>query len=359
MASDSAPVSNISFFDGLSSRKRRVTLRLADGLDILENEVVVATWPYADVRRADGPASKFRLSCVSAAPLARLDIDDAATAEAVAARCASLDVGSPHARHTWRIVGWSLAAICSILAVTFFGIPYAADRLAPLIPFRVEQWIGKSVDTQVRAIFGGKECNAAAGRDAFVSLVSKLKTAGNIETPLEAQVISIALPNAFALPGGKVYVTDGLLQKARNADEVAGVIAHELGHVYHRDTMRKIIQTGGSSFLIGLLFGDLTGASAVIFATRSLVDSSYSRDAERDADAFAAETMHKLGRSPKPMGEFLLRITGAQANKSITILSSHPLSEDRLTVLSKLDRANTGDELLTATEWQALKAICK
>jgi Zn-dependent protease with chaperone function len=320
---------------------------------------VVATWPYADVRRADGPASRFRLSCVSAAPLARLDIDDAATAQAVAARCSSLDVGSPHVRHTWRIVGWSLAAICSILVVTIYGIPYAADRLAPLVPYRVEQWIGKSVDTQVRAIFGSKDCNAAAGRAAFETLVGKLKSAGGIETPLEPQVISLALPNAFALPGGKVYVTDGLLQRARNPDEVAGVIAHELGHVYHRDSLRKIIQTGGSSFLIGLLFGDITGASAVIFATRSMIDASYSREAESEADAFAAETMHKLGRSPKPMGEFLLRITGAQAKKSITILSSHPLSEDRLATLTKLDRANTGAELLSEAEWQALKAICK
>jgi Zn-dependent protease with chaperone function len=357
--SDIAPGSNVTFFDGQSSRKRRVTLRLADGLDILENEAVVATWPYADIRRADGPASRFRLSCLSAAPLARLDIEDAATAEAVAARCTSLDVGSPHTRQTWRIVGWSLAAVCSILVVTFYGIPYAADRLAPLIPYRVEQWIGKSVDTQVRAIFGGKDCNAPAGHDAFVSLVSKLKTAGKLETPIEAQVLSIALPNAFALPGGKIYVTDGLLQRARTPDEVAGVIAHELGHIHHRDNLRKLIQTGGSSFLIGLLFGDVTGASAMIFATKSLVDASYSREAERDADTFAAEVMHKLGRSPKPMGEFLLRITGAQVGKSITILASHPLSEDRLTVLTKLDRANTGAELLTAAEWQALKAICK
>ena len=195
--------------------------------------------------------------------------------------------------------------------------------------------------------------------DLFQSLITRLQRAGEIEMPLDAQVLSISLPNAFALPGGKVYVTEGLLQKARGPDEVAGVIAHELGHVKHRDNLRKIIQNGGSSFLVGLLFGDVTGGSAVVFATRALVDASYSREAEHAADLFAAEVMHKLGRSPKPMGEFLMRITGAQANKSITILASHPLTEDRLAELTRLDRANTGGELLSVTEWQALKAICK
>src|SRR5262249_59364211 len=107
---------------------------------------------------------------------------------------------------------WSLAAACSIVAVTVYGIPLLADRLAPLIPFKVEQWIGHSVDAQVRAIFGGKTCSAPAGQAAFVSLVDKLKVAGEIDSPLDPQVISVAFPNAFALPGGQGYVTDTLLQ---------------------------------------------------------------------------------------------------------------------------------------------------
>jgi Zn-dependent protease with chaperone function len=166
------------------------------------------------------------------------------------------------------------------------------------------------------------------------------------------------LPNAFALPGGKIYVTNGLLQKAKNPDEVAGVLAHELGHLEHRDSLRKLIQTGGTSFFVGLLFGDVLGGGAMIFATRSLLDVSYSRDAERSADAFAAELMHKLGRSPKPMAELLFRITGAQAQKSITILSTHPLTEERLAVMEKEDRPATGPEILDPNEWISLKRIC-
>jgi Zn-dependent protease with chaperone function len=359
MTPDAVQHGRAIYFDGRSNRKRNVELRLATDLDIVEYDAVAASWPYADIRRADGPAETLRLGCLTALPLARIEIADAATKEAVIARCGSLDVGRAGTGQTWRIVFWSLAAVCSILVITLFGIPFAADRLAPLLPASFERRIGEAVDKQVRLIFGGKACTAPEGQAAFTALVDKLKRAGGVEAPLDAQVLAASIPNAFALPGGKVYLFNGLLQRAQSPDEVAGVLAHELGHVHHRDSVRKLIQIGGTSFLIGLLFGDITGAGAVIFASRALLDASYSREAERRADTFTVEVMHKLGRSPKPMGEFLFRITGAEANKAVTILASHPLTEDRLATMKSEDRPNTGAELLSAREWRALKDICR
>jgi Zn-dependent protease with chaperone function len=319
--------------------------------------VIVDRWPYDQVRRADSPPQTLRLRCATALPLARLEVTDGATQGFVAAYCRSLDVGATG--QTWRIVAWSLAAAGSILLLVFFGIPFAADRLAPILPLAIEQRIGDAVDKQVQVMFGGKTCDGAEGQAAFTKLVDKLKTAGGIEMPLEARVISSSIPNAFALPGGKVYLLDGLLKKAEKPDEVAGVLAHELGHVQHRDSLRKIIQTGGTSFLIGLLFGDVTGGSAVLFVGRTLFDASYSRDQERDADAFAIDVMHKLGRSPKGLGELLVRVTGKNGvANSLTLLSSHPLSDDRLGLMSKDGGVSAGPELLSATEWKALKGIC-
>jgi len=347
------------YFDGTSNRKRSVALRLAAGLDLLEDGALVDTWPYDQIRRVDGPPALLRLSCATALPLARLEIADAATAQALLPRCPALDLGRGGAAQTWRIVVWSMAAVCSILAVTFLGIPLLADRLAPLVPFSVEKRIGEAVDQQIRALVGGKVCEDAAGRAAFATLMEKLARAGDIEIALDAEVLSTPVPNAFALPGGRVYLLDGLLQPARNPDEIAGVLAHELGHVQHHDNMRRLIQTGGTSFFVGLLLGDVAGSGAMIFAARSLIDAAYSRDAEQRADVFAVEVMHRLGRSPKPMGELLLRVTGAEGDKTVTILANHPLTEDRLAAMTKEDRPNSGAELLSASEWRALKGICK
>ena len=68
--------------------------------------------------------------------------------------------------------------------------------------------------------------------------------------------------------------------------------------------------------------------------------------------------MHALGRSPKPMGELLFRVTGKEVEKSISILASHPLTEDRLTRMNGEDRPPSQPPLLTPQEWTSLKAIC-
>jgi predicted Zn-dependent protease len=347
------------YFDGTSSRKRRVHLRTAAGLELVEEGRTVARWPFEAVRRVEGPPKRLRLRCTAALPLARLEIEDAAAIESLIPRFPALDAERAAPGQIRRIVLWSIAAACSIAAVTVYGIPFIADRLAPLIPYAVERRIGEAVDAQVRAIFDGKICDDPEGRAAFAILIDKLKHAGGVDFPVDAEVMGNSTANAVALPGGKVYLIDGLLQKAISADEVAGVLAHEIGHLRHRDGLRRVIQTGGTSFLIGLLLGDVTGGGAVIFVARSILDASHSREQEQQADAFAIEVMHKLGRSPRPLGELLLRITGEQGKNGLTILNSHPLSQDRLAEMKRRDVPITGPEILSPQEWQALRGICR
>jgi predicted Zn-dependent protease len=120
-----------------------------------------------------------------------------------------------------------------------------------------------------------------------------------------------------------------------------------------------LIQRGGTSFLLGLLLGDVTGGGVAIFIGRTLVDSAYSRDAERAADGFAADRMVELGRPPRALGDFLKRVANDSAVKGISIVLSHPLTDERLAQLSKMQAATTGAPLLGDAEWQALRSICK
>jgi Zn-dependent protease with chaperone function len=356
-AADGAAASPAIYFDGVTSRKHAVALIFGADLEISEDGVVVASWRFDDLRAIDGGPGGLRLKCVSALPLARLDVSDAAAQAEIRGRARFLDI-EQGSRQTGRIVAWSLAAIVSIAATVFIGVPLIADRLAPLIPLSFERRLGEMADNQVRMIFGGKVCTDPQGNAAFAKLVETLRQAGHVDIPLRTAVLASPTPNAFALPGGKIYLLDGLLQKANNADEIAGVVAHEMGHVSHRDLTRMMIQNGSTSFLIGLLFGDITGSGAAIFVTRSVVGASYSREAEKNADAFAIDTMHALDRSPAPMGELLYRVTGAQGGSSIGILASHPLTEERRALMRQEDRPATGPEILSAAEWRALKAVC-
>src|SRR6267378_4536106 len=346
------------YFDGTSSRRRLVTLEFNDRLEITEYERTLAAWSYADIRRADSPSGTLRVTCLAAPALARLEIRDAAVAAELISRCTQLDENIPGRRGVARIVGWSLAATVSIVAVVLFGVPLAADRLTPLVPQAFERRLGDVAEGQVKTMFGGKICDNAPGQAAFTKLVNAIRQSAGLDPSIQSVVLSSPIPNAFALPGGKVYVFSGLLAKADNADEVAGILAHELGHLKHRDGTRNLIYNGGTSFLIGLLFGDITGSGALIFASRSLITASYSREAEQNADTFAIDAMHGLGRSPKPMGELMFRVTGNEGDRNLSILSNHPLTEDRLARMSHEDQPPSGPPLLTAVEWVSLKAIC-
>jgi Zn-dependent protease with chaperone function len=349
----------VVYFDGTSSRRHAATLAFTDALEIAVDGETKARWAYADIRRADGAPGTLRVFCQSAPPLARVEIRDPALAAELTSRAVNLDEHHLGRRGVAKIVGWSLAATLSIVLVVLFGVPLAADRLAPLVPESFERRLGEASEKQVKIVFGEKTCSSSpAGQAAFEKLVTTLRAAAGLDTSVQSAVVSSEIPNALALPGGKVIVFDSLIAKANSPDEIAGVIAHELGHLKHRDNMRGLIYNGGTSFLIGLLFGDITGSSAVIFASRTLVTSSYSREAETAADTFSIEVMQKLGRPPKAMGELLLRVTGKEGGKGLTIISTHPLTEDRLARMSREDQTIKGPPLLSEAEWQALKGIC-
>jgi Zn-dependent protease with chaperone function len=354
----SVPDGTAIYFDGKSSRRRLVTVSFKDQLEIHEPPQTTTNWPYADIRRADSPSGILRLSCLTAPALARLEIRDAALAAKLGSRCTRLDENVPGRHGVAAIVGWSLAAAASIVAVVLFGVPLAADRLTPLVPQAFERRLGDVADGQIKTLFGGKVCGNPSGQAAFAKLVNAVRQTAGLDMSIRTAVLSTPVPNAFALPGGTVYLFNGLLARAENPDEIAGVLAHELGHLKHRDSTRNLIYNGGTSFLIGLLFGDITGSGALIFASRSLVTASYSREAEQNADTFSIDVMQRLGRSPKAMGELLLRVTGKEVDKSLSILSNHPLTEDRLRRMTDEDRPLSGPPLLTAAEWKSLKAIC-
>jgi Zn-dependent protease with chaperone function len=347
------------YFDGQSSRRHDVELHFDDALDIVEHGTRLASWNYADMRRVDAPVGILRLWSTAAPPLARIEIRDPVSRQRVEGLCPGLTgAGGTGSISALRITAWSLAAASVIIAMIWFGVPLAADQLAEVLPLSWERPLGQAIDQQVRAVFSGPVCTRQDGHDALTKLVSALQSSAHLPIAPDPVVLRSTVPNAFALPGGRVYVLSALLQRARSADEIAGVLAHEFGHVSHRDGVRRLIRDGGTAFLVGLLFGDVSGAGAALYAGRSLLSAAYSRDVEAGADAFAIKVMHDLGRPTAPMGDLLLRITGPQT-EAFSILSDHPLTPERARHLAQEDPTPLQPELLDAAEFQALRSICQ
>jgi Zn-dependent protease with chaperone function len=327
-----------TYFDGETSARRHVHVATADaGLRIIAGDGrAIAEWPWDEIREVGALAGALRLTREGFS--ARLEVRAPATVDAI--RKAAPSLGARDAGLDRKIVLWSLAAAASLLGLAFFGLPLLADRLAPALPWSVDRRMGQALDAQIRLLLpvraGGFACGSAeaeqAGRRALDRLAKRLTDAAGLPLPVEIVVVRSGLPNAFALPGGPIYLFDGLIQRAASGDEIAGVLAHEIGHVAVRDGAKRALQAGGFSFLFGFVLGDFVGGGAAVAAARALAQASYSRAAEMDADRYSVNLMKKDGGDPRALGALLLRLTGEDKTDGadpLAYIASHPGGPER------------------------------
>jgi len=361
-----------TFFDGVTSARHAVTVEAApEALRIRGADgAAIDEWPYGDLRALSAPDDVLRLGRAGSPVLARLEIREPALIAEIDRRADTLDrSGSTERRTRKRVILWSLAAMASLVLVAIFGVPALSDRIAPLIPLSLEHRLGLAMDQQVRAILDNRksdkpfECGLAdaekPGRAALDAMVGRLEAAAALAIPLKAVVVRRREANAIALPGGHIYVFEGLVTRSRSPDELAGVIAHEIGHVAHRDGTRSLLQSAGLSFLFGMLLGDFTGGGVVVIAARTVVQSAYSREVEAAADLYGVRLMARIGGDARAFAAILDRIAGA-IEPGVKIIADHPQTKDRVAAIIAAVAAQPAalQPLLAPPQWAALKRIC-
>ena len=297
-------------------------------------------------RPLSSPDDVLRLGKAGNAVLAQTRVRDPHLAAAIDERSMPVDrTGRIERRLRTKVIFWSLAATVSLLMVAIVGVPRIASVLTPLIPYAIERKLGAAVDAQARAgLEGGSscgtfECGSAekelAGHAAFDKLMRQIETAAALPLPLRVRVVRKPEANAITLPGGHIYVFQGLVDAARSPDELAGVITHEIGHVAHRDGMRTVIEGAGPLALFGMLLGDFVGGGAVIFAAKTILQTSYSREVEAAADGYGVTLMSKVGGDPRALGTILTRIAGT-THPGPKILADHPDTRGRVAAIEAM-----------------------
>ncbi|HEY0291747.1 MAG TPA: M48 family metallopeptidase [Hansschlegelia sp.] len=359
------------YFDGRTARRQDVHVELGvtalriiapDGRPILD-------WPFGELREVADPSGGLRLTRDGGAALARLEIRDAALAREIRARAPNLSNGSDSGVDR-KVVAWSLAAVVSFVVFGLYGLPALIDRVAPALPWSVDRRMGEALDGQIRLILPVRRGSFACGdgpderdgRAALDALGERLSDAASLPFPVTIVAVRSDIPNALALPGGPVYLFDGLIARAQSADEIAGVLAHEIGHVAARDGARRVLQAGGLSFLFGFVLGDFVGGGAAVAVVRALSEASYSRGAESDADAYSVRLMRKLGADPKALGALLTRLAGedkADGGMVFGYLASHPDTQARRRAIDDAAAgAPPSRPLMDGPAFAALKRIC-
>lgn len=356
------------FYDGITGARHDVGVELDHAALLVRAGAghLLARWPYGELEHLSGPDDMLRLGRRGNTVLARLEVRDNELAAAIDELATGVDrTGAIERRGRSRVVAWTLMAVVSLVLVAIFGVPAIADRVTPYVPVAVEHKFGEAVDAQVRGTLASKDgaqvsdCGTAEGEREGRAALDRLRARLEVADPDVRVTLSVLRSpdaNAFAVPGGHIYVFDGLIRKAENPDELAGVIAHEMGHVAYRDSTRSVIQAAGLSFLFGMVLGDFVGGGAVVMASKALLNSSYSRMVERRADAHAVDLVAKVGGDPHALGALLVRIEGTN-HPGPKLLLDHPDTQDRLAAINAA-RAVKTNPLLSPSEWAALKRIC-
>ena len=245
---------------------------------------------------------------------------------------------------------WPAAAVLLALSVGLILVVLKIpEYLAPYVPMSWEKKLGDAMIGD----FGGRICHGPGANKVLTDFQARLDPKG---AKLDVSIVNIDMVNAVALPGGKIMLFEGLLKKADNPDEVAGVLGHEIGHVRNRDVAQALIRQFGLSAVIG---GGNTGAMA-----NALISYSYSREAEAAADDHAIGLLKAASISPDPTAAFFGKLAGqekalGESAAALGYLSSHPLSASREKAFrDSADKTRAYKPVLSDAEWATLKAAC-
>ena len=359
------------FHDGLVAQVYSVALVHETGALVIraEDQTELARWATAELYAVPSRKHELRLAANGQPAGARVVVRGR---EDVARVLATLPVLHEKRRQQTgreiRLAVTATVALAAVIVAYLYGVPLLASRIVGLVPAAWEQSLGETVARQMEASLGDsgglQVCDGnpdSLANRAITRFGAAAMAGSGSPFDLDIKVVKSDIPNAFALPGGQVFFFSALLEQAETQDEFAGVLAHEVGHVAHRHGMEQLISTAGTGALIGFILGDMTGISVAAGLGATIIDARFSRDAERQADAFAAQVAERMDFNPAGLADLINRV-GADDEfaRALALLSTHPLTEDRKAALEILSQQRpTGLEPpFTAAEWTAIRSMC-
>ncbi len=253
--------------------------------------------------------------------------------------------------HPLAELAWLVGGMLLLALVFYLVLGVTADLAVAKIPIKAEVWLGEYfVDS-----FEANEDEALRRR--LQPLLDNLPA----DSPLHNYTFTVQLVknkeiNALALPGGHIMVFSGLVEQAESENELAMVLAHELGHFAHRDHLTRLGRGLGLSVAAMLVFGEDSAISRLLSNFFLVTESSYSRQQESDADRFGLDLLVNSYGHAGGATDFFARVGKKAGSRAPYLLASHPYPADRVDELQGLirekgysveDISPLGDDLLS------------
>ncbi|MGJ7509513.1 M48 family metallopeptidase [Variovorax sp. GT1P44] len=341
---------DVRYFDGCSSKPHAARLHVledcltvapvaGDNFPPLTISLDQIRWPER-TRHGGRIAQLPQGACVQAL--------DAADWDAWVSQFGRRESWIVRAQQSWRGVAIAFVLLTVGLAAMYqWGLPWIARGVTAMVPPRVDAMIGaqvlQSLDQSLLQPSALEPADQDRIRKAFAQMVRTSHPddapAWKLEFRRSRDSTGKLGPNALALPGGAIVLTDELVAlMPDNDDAVLGVLAHEFGHVRQRHAMRQLVQVSAIGIAASVAVGDY--GTLISSAPVLLASLGYSRDAEREADAESLRLMRAAGIPPRAMVAFFEAVErwretthrGAGGDGDVIGLafSSHPATVERI-----------------------------
>jgi predicted Zn-dependent protease len=242
------------------------------------------------------------------------------------------------------MAGAILLVLLAMLAGLWLSRGLMADAVVAKIPVSAEEKLGQVGIAQWEKLMGGFSEDQEAVKQLEALCQPLISALPKNDYKFRFYLSKNSEINAAALPGGYIVVNAGLISAATTPEEIQGVLAHELGHVMKRHSLRQLTGQAGLWLTVGLIFGDQSGWIGFIAGNGALLlDRGFSRAHEREADDFACDLLTKARINPQGMVNFFEMLKKQQdenpalaaITKTLNLASTHPGTEERIETLRR------------------------
>jgi predicted Zn-dependent protease len=288
---------------------------------------------------------------------ARLIVPDFSHYQTILTLIPSKNIKLSSVHHPWRNVLILMVSGIALLALLLWGIPRSAPFIAHHIPAQWDDKLGQYLIHDVAK--NDEECVAPNGRQALNKIVAKLNAQLSHQEDFDVRVLKLSKEdiNAFAVPGNHIIIYSGLLDFADNADEIAGVLAHEMGHALEHHPTQGIIRKLGIQLVLTSAFG-----SSIDYPTL-LLHLKYSRNDEQQADDIAVLLLEKAKIDTGGLVKFFEKLArqynvSAEHETILEYFSDHPGLMERIERIHAQSKQAQTIPTISTQDWQALQNIC-
>lgn len=347
------------YFDGKTAAGHDVEAEFSAQGVAIRGAAVNVSWPVRDLRVADRDGREIRLKSIRDAA-ARLVVP-ASAEDRIWTVLPGLFSGDGERRRMTALISALVAGAAAVAALVFFGAPAASGPLAERTPKDFEIQMGENVAGQVNLFL--KPCGDGNGVGTLSGVIEDMALKGEVGFPIRFQLVRNSAPNAFALPGGQVMATSGLLEAVGDDQEAfLAVMAHELGHVRARDSLKAIYRNAGAGVVLDIVTGGSGAAQQAVIIAGQLNQLRHTRKQEAAADDAAAEILIASSLDPAALARafdaILSAVTTEEDERDLPDwASSHPDTRARIEKAKARAKAG-GPPPLSAEDWAAITKAC-